>query len=595
MKKIIKRSLLISCIALALIVIVSCKKETTNNYASSTVVGQITSIKDSTVNLTLGEFDTNSDMKPDGSAMTPPDGSAMTPPDGSAMTPPDGSAMTPPDGSAMTPPDGSAMTPPDEGTMTPPDEDGMMAGGNKEQKFTLGTVKISVNLSNVQITGNNQTISVSDLKVGDILSISFDANSSPKTVRLMNMSGNNNNDNQNVDQGTASNTIDTDSTISDTTYSSTADNDNALRLEKATIYLTNVKVEKLSGDSSNTENGDFYGVNAGVLATNGANVTIKNSEITTSVKNGNGIFSYGSSTTVTIIDTTITTTGNSSGGIQTTGGGTTIANNLNVTTSGNSSATIRSDRGGGTVTVDGGTYITNGYNSPAVYSTANISVKNATLVANNSEALVIEGKNTIHLENSQVSGNMSDTLGSSSKINVHNIMLYQSMSGDAEVGMSTLEIIGGTITSNNGDMIYVTNTTSTILLKNVELINVDEEEYFLRIAGNDATNGWGTVGKNGGSVTLTLDAQTVNGNISVDTISTLDLSLTNNSTFTGSINIVENQDGTEVSDNAMVVIEEGSVWNLTGNSTVSSLTNSGTINFNGYTITLANGTVLSGN
>ncbi len=587
MKKIIKRSLLISCIALALIVIVSCKKETTNNYASSTVVGQITSIKDSTVNLTLGEFDTNSDMKPDGSAMTPPDGSAMTPPDEGTMTPPDGSAMTPPDG--------SAMTPPDEGTMTPPDEDGMMPGGNKEQKFTLGTVKISVNLSNVQITGNNQTISVSDLKVGDILSISFDANSSPKTVRLMNMSGNNNNDNQNVDQGTASNTIDTDSTISDTTYSSTADNDNALRLEKATIYLTNVKVEKLSGDSSNTENGDFYGVNAGVLATNGANVTIKNSEITTSVKNGNGIFSYGSSTTVTIIDTTITTTGNSSGGIQTTGGGTTIANNLNVTTSGNSSATIRSDRGGGTVTVDGGTYITNGYNSPAVYSTANISVKNATLVANNSEALVIEGKNTIHLENSQVSGNMSDTLGSSSKINVHNIMLYQSMSGDAEVGMSTLEIIGGTITSNNGDMIYVTNTTSTILLKNVELINVDEEEYFLRIAGNDATNGWGTVGKNGGSVTLTLDAQTVNGNISVDTISTLDLSLTNNSTFTGSINIVENQDGTEVSDNAMVVIEEGSVWNLTGNSTVSSLTNSGTINFNGYTITLANGTVLSGN
>lgn len=584
MKKIITRCLLIICVLMSLVVVTSCKKESISNYASSTIVGQIASISDSTVNLTLGELTTNSQSGPNGGGMTPPDGSEMTPPDGSEMTPPDGSEMTPPDGSEMTPPDGGGMTPPDGGGMMPPD------GG---ETFVLGKTKLSVNLNNIQITNGNEMITVSDLKVEDILSISFDENSSPKNVKLITLKENNGD--HNVEQGTASNTIDTDSTISDKEYSSTSDNDNALRLEKATIFLTNVKVEKLLGDSSNTENGDFYGVNAGVLVTNAASATIKNSIVKTSVKNGNGIFSYGKGTTVTIIDTTITTTGNSSGGIQTTGGATTIATNLNVTTSGNSSASIRSDRGGGTVTVDGGTYITNGYNSPAVYSTANISIKNALLKANNSEALVIEGENLIHLENSQVFGNMSDTLGSSSKINVHNIMLYQSMSGDASVGTAKLEVIGGSITSNNGDMIYVTNTVSTILLKNVELINNDEEGYFLRIAGNDASNGWGKAGENGGSVTLTLDSQIVDGNISVDTISTLDLTLTNNSTFTGSINIVENQAGTEVSDNAMVVIEEGSVWNLTGNSTITSLTNNGKINFNGYTITLANGTVLSGN
>ena len=584
MKKIITRCLLIICVLMSLVVVTSCKKESISNYASSTIVGQIASISDSTVNLTLGELTTNSQSGPNGGGMTPPDGSEMTPPDGSEMTPPDGSEMTPPDGSEMTPPDGGGMTPPDGGGMMPPD------GG---ETFVLGKTKLSVNLNNIQITNGNEMITVSDLKVEDILSISFDENSSPKNVKLITLKENNGD--HNVEQGTASNTIDTDSTISDKEYSSTSDNDNALRLEKATIFLTNVKVEKLLGDSSNTENGDFYGVNAGVLVTNAASATIKNSIVKTSVKNGNGIFSYGKGTTVTIIDTTITTTGNSSGGIQTTGGATTIATNLNVTTSGNSSASIRSDRGGGTVTVDGGTYITNGYNSPAVYSTANISIKNALLKANNSEALVIEGENLIHLENSQVFGNMSDTLGSSSKINVHNIMLYQSMSGDASVGTAKLEVIGGSITSNNGDMIYVTNTVSTILLKNVELINNDEEGCFLRIAGNDASNGWGKAGENGGSVTLTLDSQIVDGNISVDTISTLDLTLTNNSTFTGSINIVENQAGTEVSDNAMVVIEEGSVWNLTGNSTITSLTNNGKINFNGYTITLANGTVLSGN
>ena len=104
--------------------------------------------------------------------------------------------------------------------------------------------------------------------------------------------------------------------------------------------------------------------------------------MTSDAQNGNGIFSYGSGTTVNVSDTTITTSKDNSGGIQTTGGATTNASNLTVTTAGNSSAAIRSDRGGGTVKVDGGTYTSNGYNSPAVYSTADITVTHAALTAN---------------------------------------------------------------------------------------------------------------------------------------------------------------------------------------------------------------------
>ena len=145
-------------------------------------------------------------------------------------------------------------------------------------------------------------------------------------------------------------------------------------------------------------------------------------------------------------------------GIQTTGGGTTSASNLVVETSGNSSAAIRSDRGGGTVNVSGGAYTSNGYNSPAVYSTADITVKNANLTANNSEALVIEGKNSITLEDCYVTGNMSDTKGTSSSENVHNVMIYQSMSGDADVGTSVFSMTGGSLVGSSGDMFYITNT-----------------------------------------------------------------------------------------------------------------------------------------
>ena len=395
-----------------------------------------------------------------------------------------------------------------------------------------------------------------------------------------------------VTQGTSANTIDTDTTVYSESYESNGDDENALRVDGATVTLSGITVSKSAGKSSNTEDGDFYGQHAALLATNGATVTIENSTITSSAQNGNGVFSYGEGTTVNISDSTITTSADNSGGIQTTGGGTTNASNLTVETSGNSAAAIRSDRGGGTVNVDGGTYTSNGENSPAVYSTADITVKNATLTANNSEALVIEGENSITLENCDVTGSMSEN-GTSADENVHNVMIYQSMSGDADVGTSTFSMTGGSLTGKSGDLFYITNTHSVITLSGVTLSNEDTSANLMTIAGNSASHGWGTAGSNGAQVELTADAQTLSGAITVDSISTLDFTLKNGSSFTGTINIVDNADGgTAVDDNAVVTIEEDSTWTLTGNCTLTSLTNNGTINFNGYTITLADGTVL---
>lgn len=393
-----------------------------------------------------------------------------------------------------------------------------------------------------------------------------------------------------VTQGTAATELTSDESISGTTYTSTGDDENALRVTDATVTLAGITVDKSAGSSSNTEDGDFYGMNAALLATDGAQVTIKNATVKSSAQNGNGVFSYGEGTVVNISDSTITTTADNSGGLQTTGGATMNATNLTVNTSGNSSAAIRSDRGGGTVIVKKGTYTSNGYNSPAVYSTADITVSDATLTANNSEALVIEGANSITLNDCTVSGNMSDTKGSSSNINVHNVMIYQSMSGDAEVGTSTFTMTGGSLTSNNGDMFYVTNTHCVLLLTNVKLVNQDADGLLLRVVGNSR---WGNAGENGAQVEFTASKQTLAGDIEVDTISTLDFTLSNGSTFTGTINIVENEDGgTAVDDNAVVTIEKGCTWTLTGDCTITSLTNNGTINYNGYTITLADGTVL---
>lgn len=394
------------------------------------------------------------------------------------------------------------------------------------------------------------------------------------------------------ENGTAATLLTEDAEITDASYASAGDDENALRISGATVSLTNITVDKSGGESSNTESGDFYGMNAGLLAQDGAQVTIDTAEVTTNARNGNGVFSYGQGTSVTILNSTITTQADNSGGIQTTGGAEMHAYGLTVETSGNSSAAIRSDRGGGTVEVEGGSYTSHGTGSPAIYSTADISVSGAALNATASEAVVVEGKNSVTLNDCDVSGNMAGTYQGDASENIHNVMLYQSMSGDADVGESSFAMTGGTLTANAGDMFYVTNTDSVISLENVSLTLANGK--LLTVEGNDSARGWGTAGANGANVTFNAQSQILAGDITVDEISTLKLSLTEGACLTGSISIVENTAGGEIEgDNIAVSIGEGCTWCLTGDSVISTLENAGTIEFNGHTITLADGTVLA--
>lgn len=362
-----------------------------------------------------------------------------------------------------------------------------------------------------------------------------------------------------TDNGTAANNADDNAVLSNMSFSSENDDENALRADGVTVSLTDCTITK-TGSSSNTENGDFYGMNAALLAENGAQVTVTGGEVSTSATNGNGIFSYGSGTVVNVSGTKIRTAERNSGGIQTTGGGKMNAEDLDVQTEGNSSAAIRSDRGGGTVNVKGGTYVTNGTGSPAIYSTADISVSDAVLTANNSEGIVVEGKNSVKLTDCTLSGKMQGTYNDNSE-NIQCIMIYQSMSGDADVGEAYFEANGGEITSLAGDMFYVTNTSCEIKLSEVKFNMADG--VFLRAVGNSSSRGWGKSGENGGDVKMTLTDQTVEGDIVVDEISSLDLDMSG-SVLTGAIN-ADNSGG-----NISVFLDENSTWNLTSDSYISS-------------------------
>jgi hypothetical protein len=226
--------------------------------------------------------------------------------------------------------------------------------------------------------------------------------------------------------------------------------------------------------------------------------------------------------------------------------------------------------------------------APAVYSTADITVNNATLTANDSEAIVVEGLNSVTVNNCNVTGNMSGTYRDSSGDNIHNVMLYQSMSGDAETGTSAFTMTGGTLISKNGDMFYVTNTNSVITLNDVALTLADGT-HLLLVAGNDGARGWGTAGSNGGNATFNVSKQTLSGDILVDSISTLAMNLSNASSFTGSIN----SDGTQAVT-LSVTIDSTSTWTLTADSYISSFNGSlDNVVTNGHTL-YVNGVVANG-
>lgn len=392
----------------------------------------------------------------------------------------------------------------------------------------------------------------------------------------------------------ASTEITEDKTITSGTYSSDTQDTNAILTTcDVTADISDITVSK-TGDSDGGDSTSFYGTNSAILAKAGATLNLKNIEVTTDATGANGVFSYGGSattnnsssdgTTVNISDSKITTTKDNSGGIMTTGGGIMNATNLTINTAGTSSAAIRTDRGGGTVSVNGGTYTTTGQGSPTIYSTADITVKKATLIAKASEGIVIEGKNSVTIEDTTLTDTNNKLNGQSTTYK--NIFLYQSMSGDASDGTATFTAKNSKITTNKGDSFYVTNTTATINLTNNTIVNNDESGNFLR-AQKDS---WGNSGSNGGAVTLNMTNQTASGNIVIDSISTLTMNLKEKSSFTGAIN-TKNE-----AKSITLKLDKTSQIKLTGDSYVTSLEDEDetyiNIDFNGYTL-YVNGTELT--
>ena len=389
----------------------------------------------------------------------------------------------------------------------------------------------------------------------------------------------------------AARSLSEDAAISGETIESTGTDENALLVTGGAVSVDGATVTRASDDSAGGDASSFYGAGAAILATGGT-LTVSNSTITTDANGGAGVFAYGDAV-VTVSDATISTSGDASGGVHVAGGGVLYASNLIVTTEGASSAAVRSDRGGGTLVVDGGSYTASGSGSPAVYVTADVTLSNAALTATGSEALCLEGLNSVLLTDCDLTGDMPDQ---DQNDTTWTVILYQSMSGDSEVGKGTFTMEGGSLTSLNGGLFYTTNTESEFSLRNVTLTADDDSEFLLRCTGNANRRGWGQTGANGADCTFTAAEQTMDGDVIWDSISNLSLNLTEGSVLTGAILDDESCAGEGGDGACALTIDATSKWIVTGDSVLTTLSCDGEIvDADGRAVTLAasDGTVLS--
>ena len=147
-------------------------------------------------------------------------------------------------------------------------------------------------------------------------------------------------------------------------------------------------------------------------------------------------------------------------------------------------------------------------------------------------------------------------------------MLYQSMSGDSASGTSTfncdkstLEIQSSSSVYSSAPMFFITNTQAKINLE--ECTFKYGSGVFLKAEG---TSEWGNSGSNGGVVILTLTNQDIEGDIVVDSISSLTLNLIGSS-IKGKINTAN------TAAKLAINLDSDSKITLTGNSYYTSLVN----------------------
>lgn len=358
-------------------------------------------------------------------------------------------------------------------------------------------------------------------------------------------------------------------TLSGGTATETSLTENATSADQSGIFVYNSGVLTVgavtvttSGNASSTDNSDKYGVDAGILAgTSGSTGTIlitgTSSSVTTTGAVANGLFATGSGSSISMAGGTITASGANAHGVDATFGGSVTLTNVDVTTSNASSSAIATDFGGGTVTVTGGNIVAadtaSGSHSAGIYSTGTITVTGATVRSKADYGGVIDGANSIHLTHTSLTGATGG---------------FKTWKTAPASGPATITVSGGSLEAETGNAFDVTGSTGNAA---TTAITVSGGAAVTASAGK-------LLNVDGGSTaTFEASGETLKGDLIADTASTATISLASSTSLTGTVT------------HAALSLDATSSWSLTGNSTLTTLSDAGGISGSSVTNITGNG------
>lgn len=290
---------------------------------------------------------------------------------------------------------------------------------------------------------------------------------------------------------------------------------------------------------------------APLYAKAGGALTVDGGTIRTDASGANAVLAIGKGAKAEVANLRIETAKDSSRGLYAFMQGEIHARNVRISTKGAHCAGMATDRGEGVVSVDGGTIETEGDGSPCIYSTGTLSARNVKGAAKGSEAVVIEGRNSIYVEKSDLTGYRKC-----------GAMLYQSFSGDAMDGTAKLTMRNSRIEAKAGPVFFVTNTKAEIDISGSKIAKSAGAPLL-----KAAPARWGRSGSNGGSVTLRAERQELSGDVEVSPWSSATIDLRDGAVLKGAL------DAKGTAKELCVKLTKGAKLVLTGDSHATAIEN----------------------
>ncbi|MGB4595173.1 MAG: hypothetical protein WBI14_04650 [Anaerolineaceae bacterium] len=305
-----------------------------------------------------------------------------------------------------------------------------------------------------------------------------------------------------------------------------------------------------SGQSSSLTNSLGSGLNACLLSMEGSTLSLSGGNVTTLGAGSGGLFALGNASKVVSNQTSVTTAGDGARGASAENGGSLELNGVNLTTVGPNSSGVSINLGGSNAMLRDTVITTSGANSPCFYSNVTLRTENGSCTASQAEAAIVENNGSLELRDSDLASNVLTRWG---------VLLYQSTSRDARTAEAEFTMRGGVlnVTDVNSPVFFVTNVNAVITLG--EVLVRTTSGVILKAGGQD---NWGTIGENGGSVSLMLTHQELKGDIQTDRLSSVVIQMRENSVLEGAINPVDTARSLALS------LDATSSWTLTRNSYV---------------------------